>query len=112
MFHEGRRRSSHRRKDYQLCRQAFQVFSLLLDQLELPEWAEDLHLVEVTPAPDASRLRVAVGVYRTLPMEEALAMVKLLSAHSGRFRWELGQAISRKRVPELLFDLALGEAEP
>ena len=82
-----------------------------MDQLGRLEWAADLFVEEVTPAPDASRLRVAVGVYRDLPMTQALERVEQLARHAAQFRWELGRAISRKRVPELFFELGGGEVD-
>jgi len=90
----------------QLCGQAFETFCMVMDQLAHMEWATDLFVAQVTPAPDASRLRVSVGVYGDVPMTEALHRVGQLTQHAARFRWELGQAASRKRVPEIFFELA------
>jgi hypothetical protein len=111
LFGRRRRRSGRGRKDRQLCRQAFEAFCLVMEELSLEPWAADLFVVEVTPAPDASRLRVAIGIFSDLAMEEALGRVERLTALSAQFRWELGRAIARKRVPELFFELAAEDGE-
>jgi len=105
LFGRQRRPRGRHKKDRQLCGQAFKAFCMVMDQLAHMEWATDLFVAQVTPAPDASRLRVSVGVYGDVPLAEALHRVERLTQHTARFRWELGQAISRKRVPEIFFEL-------
>ena len=111
LFGRTRRRRGRGRKDRQLCRQAFEAFCLVMEELSLEPWAGDLFVVEVTPAPDASRLRVAIGVFSDLALVEALERVERLASLSVHFRWELGRAIARKRVPELSFQLAAEEVD-
>jgi ribosome-binding factor A len=65
-----------------------------------------LHVVAVEPAPDTSRLLVTVG---TLPSEELdpLEVIARLEAASGRLRSEVAAAITRKRVPVLVYRVAV-----
>lgn len=102
------------RRDGQLCKHAFQIFSLVLDELASEEWAAEawasgLVLAGVAPAPDAARLRVTIAFLEPRTLDDAELALQQLSARSGLFRWELAASIRRKRVPELVFGLA-GEA--
>ncbi len=46
---EGNR--NNRRKDWQLCKQAFHALSMTIDQLASQDWAAGLYLLDVSPAP-------------------------------------------------------------
>ncbi len=60
-------------------------------------------MVQVTPHPDASRLRVVVTGQNEVVAEPDVALTRLRRA-SGWLRTEVAEAIHRKRVPELVFD--------
>jgi len=93
--------TNHRRdqKTAQLCRQVFRALSLALGDCA-DDVVRDLVLHDVTPAPDASRLLVRVGLPAGAPVTDALAH---LEQASGFLRAQVAAAITRKRAPELLF---------
>jgi ribosome-binding factor A len=97
------------RKTLQLCRQ---VAETLGDALagQGDEVLRGLDVVDVTPAPDASRLLVAV---RPVPPSEPLRVLERLDHASGRLRSEVAAAITRRRAPTLAFRIAApDEIEP
>ncbi len=102
---QGRREQ----KDRRLCKEVLRQLSLALAELAREEWAAGLAVVEVQPAPDASRLKVMVTVGGTRELAEALELVARLQALEGALRWEIATVVARRRVPELHFELAPGE---
>ena len=104
---EQKQKTRNRRKDRQLCKQVFQTLSLELACLQHLPWARDVYVHAVEPAPDASRLRVAVWFYTPVAPEEAAEALGRLQAMTTRLRMVVGESICRKRVPELEFDFAL-----
>jgi ribosome-binding factor A len=88
-------------KTAQLCRQVFRALSLALGESS-EEVVRELVLHDVTPAPDASRLLVRVGLPAHVGVAEALDG---LERARGFLRREVAAAITRKRAPELLFVL-------
>ncbi|MBK6846286.1 MAG: hypothetical protein IPG96_01610 [Proteobacteria bacterium] len=111
LFRRETRAAQHSRKDGQLCKQAFQALSLVLDQLGAEAWARGMYLVAVRPAPDASRLSVSVAFTEARTFEDAEQALQRLRALKGRLRWELAATLSRKRVPELAIALAVEEGD-
>ena len=88
------------RKALQLCRQVERTLTYVLSDLN-DDVLAGLMVQSVQPAPNASRLLVTV-----CPMDTTADPVKVLThLHSaaGRLRAEIGSAIHRKRVPELMF---------
>lgn len=110
LFRREPRTRRQTRKDWQLCKHAFRIFSLVLDGLETEEETHGMHLAAVTPAPDATRLRVAVAFTAPCTFDEAVQALQRLRSSSGRLREELAATLSRRRVPELVFGLA-GESD-
>ena len=104
---ELKQKTRDRRKDRQLCKQVFQILSLELACLQHLPWARDVYVHSVEPAPDASRLRVAVWFYTPVRPWEAAEALGRLQAMTTRLRLVVGEAICRKKVPELIFDFAL-----
>jgi ribosome-binding factor A len=96
-------RGGHR-KTRQLCGQVFRTLSLALSELEA-RWGWGLAVDGVEPAPDATRLRVRVTFGGTRSLDEALDALARLQSFSGRLRQEVAAAITRKKVPELIFEL-------
>ncbi len=90
------------RKLFQLCRQIERSLGFALADCRDP-LLHTLEVVSVRPAPDASRLAVALVVPEDAGPEERLAASSQLRAASGRLRCEIGQAISRRRVPLLVY---------
>ena len=74
-----------------LCRQVLRALSLTLGELSV---------VDVTPAPDCTRLLVHVAIPRHIAVEQALAD---LSIAAPSLRTQVARAITRKRAPELAF---------
>jgi ribosome-binding factor A len=98
MQHEKRGRRGH--KDLQVCRQVFDALTYALAELDDPLIAE-LVLVEVTPAPSASRVQVyLVPAHGGLDIDAALAR---LHEAEPELREEVAAELTRKRVPELVF---------
>jgi ribosome-binding factor A len=95
------------RKACQLCRQV----AVTLDEV-LAECGDDvlqgLHVVNVVPFPDASRLLATVMPVDGQP-GAAIApadVLKHLEHASGHLRSEVAAAVTRKRAPSLLYRLA------
>ena len=95
------------RKACQLCRQV----AVTLDEV-LAECGDgvlrNLHVVDVTPFPDASRLMVAVASVDGKTEREfgPQAMLEHLQRASGHLRCEVAAAVTRKRAPLLVYRLA------
>jgi ribosome-binding factor A len=111
----SRRRSSRRahaaerrleRKAHQLCRQVAvtldEVFAECGDSV-----LRGLHVVDVVPYPDASRLLATVTLVDGRPKAIAPAdVLKHLERASGHLRCEITAAVTRKRAPLLLYRVA------
>lgn len=93
------------RKEKQLCRQVLEALSYTLPSVG-DRILRDCWLVEVEPAPDASRLCAVVAAPAGLKAREVLERLEKLS---GFFRGEVAQAISRKRTPTLTFRVEIDD---
>lgn len=97
------RDSGHRgHKDLQVCRQVFDALSYALTELEDPV-IDELVLVEVVPAPSASR--VAVRLQPAHAGVDRAAALQRLAAALPALRSEVAAELTRKRVPELVFEI-------
>lgn len=95
---EGRRAD---RKERQLCRQVQEAIGEALSAVD-DAVLSDVWICGVEPAPDASRLAVLVRASREADPER---VKERLGRVSGYLRTEVAQAISRKRVPTLVFEV-------
>jgi ribosome-binding factor A len=96
-------------KDRQVCRQVYDALGWALADMDDP-LLDDLALVAVDPAPDASR--VLVTLQSTNPeVDLAAAKARLLEV-MGELRAEIAAEITRRRVPELSFHIAPAPAKP
>lgn len=103
-FQRGSRKKSDR-KARQLCGQIAQTLNYVLSGECNDDDLRNLIVMEVVPAPDASRLLVTVGSCCTdEPLDPAITLQKL-QAVNGKLRREIAVAIHRKRTPELLFQV-------
>ena len=94
------------RKAMQLCHQVAVTLSEVLADCGDPV-LQGLRVLNVEPAPDASRLSVAL----TCDDDQALSRVEdHLARASGHLRGEVAQAVTRKRAPVLIYHVAPGEA--
>jgi ribosome-binding factor A len=88
------------RKTLQLCREARDALGIALSSLDddalLGTW-----VAEVLPGVDSSQLRVVV----VAPAGSADNTLEALQRAAGLLRAELAQAIARKRVPLLTFEV-------
>lgn len=95
--HNSRPRAD--RKTMQLCRQVQRALTFAL-----PETGDDALLSamveDVQPAPDASQLLVSV---RTT--DDPMTVLNALHAHTGRLRSAVAEFITRRKAPELLFQM-------
>ncbi|APW61423.1 hypothetical protein [Paludisphaera borealis] len=99
------------RKTMQLCHQVAVTLDEVLAECGDP-LLHGLHVVDVEPSPDVSRLLVILAPDDGEPVDgpDALHRVEAhLSRASGHLRGEIAQAITRKRAPALVYHLALGE---
>lgn len=96
------------RKTRQLCKQAVRALQLALGALPRAGVLAGVFVKEATPAPHAGRLRVVVVVPDPWRREEVAAV---LESCAGRLRVEVAAAITRRRAPELTFEvIAEGES--
>lgn len=86
-------------KDAQLCAQVRETLALALAETPEPDLLE-LFVLDVEPAPDASRLNVLVAAP---PERDPDAVRARLDAIVGRLRHEVATAVNRKKTPQLAF---------
>lgn len=103
-FKPSSRRDKDQRKTGQLCRQVFETLCLVLaSEFDDPQ-LHNLQVVSVTPLPNASQLLVCVTSDASEKAERAELLNKLQRV-AGRLRTEVTAAITRKRAPNLVFEL-------
>lgn len=99
------RRTSH--KDWQLCRQVSETLNYILSGESHNEILRNLIVVDVVPAPDSHRLLVTVCPFApNASFDPAEAMERLKQA-VGRLRSEVARSITRRRVPEIVFNFII-----
>lgn len=102
--------AKHQRKVQQLCRQVERALAYVVPGGLADPALADLIVAAVRPAPDASRLMVWFRTGR--PISEAPDILERLEHVRGLLRSEVTTAITRKRAPELAFQLLFaGEVE-
>jgi ribosome-binding factor A len=94
------------RKVKQLCRQAQRALSLAIGGELADPMLSDLWVEDVRPAPDAGRLCVRLR----MPTRGAdvAEIYRRLDAVEGFLRAEVARDITRKRAPQLTFELVWG----
>jgi ribosome-binding factor A len=90
------------RKLRQLCKQVAQALQLALGNLPHADGLVGVSVWDVSPAPNAGRLCVVIAVADAGRREQVAAIVR---RHSGRLRGEVASAITRRRTPELTFEV-------
>jgi ribosome-binding factor A len=100
---EGAARSGDRsnQKLQQLCRQVQRTLSLMVPGELADPVLQDLAVMEVLPAPDASRLLVRLATRAAAA--DVPHILERLERVRGRLRSEVAAAVTRKRAPELMF---------
>jgi ribosome-binding factor A len=92
------------RKLQQLCRQVQRALMYVLPGDIGDPMLRDVMVESVRPAPDAGRLLVVVTTSR--PGSDLPEMLRRLELVRARLRAEVASAITRKRAPELVFQIA------
>jgi ribosome-binding factor A len=90
-------------KDRQLCRQVHEILDALLAGQTGDARLDDLAVVAVEPAPDASRLLVTVSPRPSGRPPDPAEILGGLDHASGWLRSEVASAITRKRAPFLAY---------
>jgi ribosome-binding factor A len=92
------------RKDLQLCAQVADNLHYLLSSAPEEE-LHDLLVAEVIPIAGSSQLLARVALPPNTPAERVMQTQLVLTACSRRFREEIASAITRRRAPELFFQV-------
>jgi ribosome-binding factor A len=103
-FKPDRQTDKANKKAKQLCRQAAHTLDFVLADCD-DESMEALFVVSVNPAPDSSRLLVTIGADVSADQLDLNLIRSRLQDQTPRLRAELARSISRKRVPNLIFDV-------
>jgi ribosome-binding factor A len=88
------------RKTLQLCRQVREALTWVLGSATGDERLAACSIEAVEPLPGGNRLLVKVGVPPDVPTIE---VSQRLAAAAPALRTEVAQAITRRKVPELVF---------
>ncbi len=97
------------RKTLRLCGQVARTLATAFAGLVRDETLVGLRVVSVSPAPDATRLRVVVAA--PIGADPATVAARLAAAHTF-IRAEVAAAIVRKRAPDLVFVVEVDGAGP
>lgn len=104
-----RHKRSHRkadRKTLQLCAQVADTLNVLLPDCH-DELLQMLQVASVVPAPDATQMLVTVfPAVQTDSDFDSQKVLEQLTRAAGHLRSEVAAAITRKRAPSLLFEVA------
>jgi ribosome-binding factor A len=106
-FRQGKPSPRAGRKTLQLCSQVRDTLNYLLGGDSSDDLLALFQVAEVRPAPDASQLLVVV--FPAVQLAEPInprEVLNRLAAASGRLRAGVAAAITRKRAPKLLFQVA------
>ena len=104
-FANKRKSKSKHRKAFQLCRQVSDTLQLVLTDDD--PVLEGLAVVDVVPAPDSRRMLVILGVDSDMVLSatQIEEMMVRLREHTPRLRSEVARTISRRKTPQLMFEI-------
>ncbi len=102
----GSRHREEDRKTQQLCQQVAHVLEIVLTGEARDADLQDLNVVSVVPAPNAGRLLVTVQSWADDAVSRWPEIGEKLRRATPWLRSELAMSISRRRIPELVFQLA------
>jgi ribosome-binding factor A len=109
-FFESARRKSCERKTHQLCAEVERTLAFLLAAESADACLHSLYVEVVEPAPNASRLLVVLRPWSPAASRDLKAVLISLGEIKGYWRSQIAAAINRKKVPDLVFQVLLGEA--
>jgi ribosome-binding factor A len=92
------------RKARQLCAQVRRTLSQFLSMEAHDSVLQSLYVESVEPTPDATCVAVVVSVPKDLELPQEEILARLANA-KGVMRNELARAVSRRKVPDLTFQL-------
>ncbi|EAQ79926.1 ribosome-binding factor A [Blastopirellula marina] len=96
----------------QLCRQVLETLEMVLSGEIDDDRLPILHVVEVVPAPDSSRMLVTLSADIAATDDDPDEILNTLSEYADLLRMEVAAAIHRKKAPQLLFHLAPSPLSP
>lgn len=96
----------HLRKTLQLCRQVAETIDGVLASSD-DDLIRDLQVLSVEPAPDASRLLVTVRPIAPGADYAVIPVLGRLTEFAGEIRSEVAGAITRRKCPNLAFQVTL-----
>ena len=99
---DGTRRPD--RKTMQLCEQVRHALEYTLSGESNDDLLRMLYVAKVEPAPDADRLMVTVVPLAGTEPADPAAVMSRLYAHTGALRASVASAISRRKVPDLIYN--------
>jgi ribosome-binding factor A len=99
------------RKARQLCRQVADTLGLVLAGECQDEVLQNLLVLAVDPAPDASRLLVTLGLDLADGTVTPADVLSRLDRAAGWLRSEIATAIHRKRTPQLAYRVVASGVE-
>lgn len=102
--HRPRSRRGQARALGALCREAERTIALALSAATDPR-VNDLSVVGVRPAPDATLLEIVVVPPHPVAVAEVVELQARLGRLRGALRAELAHSLQRKRTPELRFHI-------
>jgi ribosome-binding factor A len=91
------------RKVRQLCSQVADTLSLVLSGECSDELLQNLQVMAVDPAPNASQLLVTVRLADEAEPVDPAEIAERLASIAGKLRCEVASAITRKQAPKLVF---------
>ena len=95
------------RKTSQLCGQVKDALIGILSGLG-DDWLIGLTVLMVEPCPHAGRLRVTVAADSTADVTDRTTIRDHLSRASGLIRSEVARSITRRKAPELVYEIVVG----
>lgn len=104
-FANKRKSNAKHRKAYQLCRQVADTLQLVLTNDD--PLLDGLSVLDVVPAPDSRRMLVLLSLAadQVKSASEVDAIMTRLQTHVPRLRSEIARSISRRKTPQLLFEI-------
>lgn len=106
----GSHQRDQNRKTQQLCQQVAHVLEIVLTGEARDADLQDLNVVSVAPAPHAGRLLVAVRSWADDAVSRWSEISEKLRRATPWLRSELAASISRRKTPDLVFQLVWPDA--
>jgi ribosome-binding factor A len=100
------------RKSLQLCAQVRETLNAVLSGTCADPLLQDLYVVDVEPGSSPNQVVVSVAPARPDPDLDPDRILDHLARARGLLRSEIAAAISRRRTPDLLFQVLLAQPAP